>query len=145
MFRLNREGRSPAKISMAVAGGEQDTNMHIFRMMVERRVVDIIQPDFWYNGGFIRALRVAAMAGAAGIDITPHSPQWGPGCAVKFHLAAIAPNAGRFQEHRAGRKLDWCTPSFAIEDGVVPMLTGPGWGVDIDPDFMKAAEVVLKS
>ena len=58
---------------MKVAGGEQDNDLAQWRRMMRMRAVDIAQPDVCYVGGLTRALRVAALAGAAGMPCTPHS------------------------------------------------------------------------
>ena len=42
--------------------------------MIEMRAVDVVQPDICYLGGINRTLEVVAMAKAAGIPVTPHSP-----------------------------------------------------------------------
>ena len=33
-------------------------------------------------------------------------------------------------------------PNFEIENGVIPVPTGPGMGLEFDPDFVKNAAVV---
>ncbi|MEM6645541.1 MAG: mandelate racemase/muconate lactonizing enzyme family protein [Bacteroidota bacterium] len=131
-------------LSMAVAGGEQDSSLWTWARMVGEHIVDIVQPDFMYNGGFIRCLQVASMAEAAGMTVTPHSPIWGPASAIKAQFASLVPNAGMYQEHRAlPAPGDWYTPHFPIaSDGTIGVPVGPGWGIAYDPELLAGARVL---
>jgi L-alanine-DL-glutamate epimerase-like enolase superfamily enzyme len=40
------------------------------------------------------------------------------------------------------KKESWYAPNFEIKDGVIPVPTGPGLGLEFDPDFIKGAMVV---
>ena len=44
---------------LEVAFGEQDSSLWLFQWMIENHVIDVVQPDLNYNGGFTRAARVA--------------------------------------------------------------------------------------
>ncbi|GAB5518565.1 MAG: D-galactarolactone cycloisomerase [Rhodothermales bacterium] len=131
-------------LTMAVSGGEQDSSMWTWQQMVNERIVDIVQPDFMYNGGFIRCLQVAALAKAQGITITPHSPIWGPASAIKAQFASLVSNAGRYQEHRANAPAgDWYSPHFPIaSDGTIAVPNGPGWGITYDSDLLANSRVL---
>jgi L-alanine-DL-glutamate epimerase-like enolase superfamily enzyme len=61
-----------AKLSILLAGGEQESSIRRFRWMIENRCVDIVQPDLLYFGGMCRSIKVARMAEAAGMECTPH-------------------------------------------------------------------------
>ncbi len=127
-----------------VAGGEQDTSFEKFAWYVKNRGLDIVQPDVNYNGGFVRTTRVARLAAAAGLDITPHAPQTGMSIAYMLHFASATANLGRFQEFNgAPRAPDpWLSPTFEVNGGTVRVPEGPGLGVSVDPDFLKKAERV---
>lgn len=130
-------------LEMTVAGGEQDTSLPKWQWIVENRALDLLQPDLVYNGGFIRAMQVARMAEQAGLPVSPHAPAMGPEAAMKFQFAAVAPNLGTYQEHREEQDTRaWYEPKFYIEDGRVEIPTGPGLGVDYDPDLWTRAERV---
>jgi len=117
-------------LPIQVAGGEQDSSLWQWREMVDRRTVDIVQPDLFYNGGFVRSLRVARMAKSAGMLMTPHSPKAGTDAAAHLHLCSVIPNLGPFQEYRAHGQVD---------GGVVDVPDGPGLGIDaVSVDFRNA-------
>jgi L-alanine-DL-glutamate epimerase-like enolase superfamily enzyme len=132
-------------LTMKVAFGEQDSSLWLFQWMIDNRVMDVVQPDLNYNGGFIRAARVARMARKAGLWICPHNTQTGPASVNILNFAASTPNIGPYMEYvwRAPQKKEsWYTPSFEIRNGVIPTPTTPGIGVDFDPDFVKKAALV---
>jgi L-alanine-DL-glutamate epimerase-like enolase superfamily enzyme len=126
-------------LPMPVAGGGQDSSLRRFRWMVEHRAVDIVQPDLFYFGGFIRSLRVARMAAAAGMDCTPHMSDGGLGYLYVAHFASCVPNAGPFQEYK-GRDpslpVSSDTSSLQCANGMLTVPNGPGLGVTIDPTFV---------
>ncbi len=128
MAELSRyEDRGTKKVTdalkMTVAGGEQDSSLWQWREMIESRILDHVQPDVSYNGGFVRTLRVARMAEKAGMQITPHSPTTLPRAAANLHLCAVVPNLGPFQEYRA---------YGSVENGKVTIPTSAGLGVNLN-------------
>ena len=68
--------------------------------MIEHRGVDVVQPDLFYFGGFVRSIRVARMAAAAGMPCTPHMSGGGLGYLYVAHFASCVPNAGPYQEFK---------------------------------------------
>jgi D-galactarolactone cycloisomerase len=125
-----------------IAGGEQDGRMEQWRWYLEHRGLDLLQPDFMYNGGMVRTLMVQKMAAAAGIGVAPHFPQSGASSAQLIHFAAYAPNLHGYQEYRARpHKHDFAhSPRIAPRNGKLSLPEGPGWGVEFDPALWKLAE-----
>ena len=134
-----------AQLSIRVAGGEQESSLRRFRWMIEHRAVDVVQPDLFYFGGFVRSIRVARMAAAADMACTPHMSDGGLGYLYVAHFASCVPNAGPFQEYK-GRGQDLPVTSdtspLTSVDGMLKVPTGPGLGVTIDPAFVKSATVM---
>ncbi len=139
-YELTRQATKKLKIK--IAGGEQDTSFQIWRRMIQERVVDV-QPDLMYPGGFTRALRIARMAQAAGLQIGPHSPRVAHNQCPMLHLAAITPNMTPYQEWQPNDFLkDFYAPNLVAVNGVVQVPLGAGWGVNFDPDFEKSLRMV---
>lgn len=131
-----------AALPLPVAGGEQESSLRRFRWMIEHRGVDIVQPDLLYFGGFVRSVRVARMAAAAGLTCTPHMSGGDLGFLYVAHFASCVPNAGPFQEYKgrdATLPVTSATSPLASVAGVLKVPTGPGLGVTIDPAFVKRA------
>ena len=118
--------------------------MHRWRWMVEERGVDIVQPDLHYGGGLIRATKVARMAAAAGMQVVPHMSGGGLGYLDVVHFASFTPNIGPFMEFKGNAAFPVTCPSSSLkcENGQVRCPTGPGFGVTVDPEFVKNAKPV---
>lgn len=131
-------------LTIPVAGGEQEYSLHRFHWMIAQRGVDIVQPDLHYGGGFIRATRVARMAAAAGMPVVPHMSGGGLGYLDVVQFASFTPNIGPFQEFKGDATIpvQCATSSLRCENGQVRCPAGPGFGVEIDPAFIRRAEPV---
>ena len=131
-------------LSIPVAGGEQEFSLHRFHWMIAQRGVDIVQPDLHYGGGFIRATKVARMAAAAGMQVVPHMSGGGLGYLDVVQFASFTPNIGPFMEFKGDATIPVSCPTSSLkcENGSVRCPTGPGFGVTVDPDFVKKFELV---
>jgi L-alanine-DL-glutamate epimerase-like enolase superfamily enzyme len=131
-------------LTIPVAGGEQEYSLHRWRWTIANRGVDIVQPDLHYGGGFIRATKVARMAAAAGMTVVPHMSGGGLGHVDVVHFASWTPNIGPFMEFKGNTDLPVVcdTSSLRCEDGKVRAPSGVGFGVKIDPDFVRRAQPV---
>lgn len=133
-------------VSMDVTGGEQDWDMATWTRMIDLRAVDVVQPDVMYMGGMARTLQVAAMAHAAGLPCTPHAANLSLVTMCTMHLLAAIPNAGKYLElsiegddyYPWQRDLFLGQP-FAVTDGHVTVPDLPGWGLEINPDWLDRA------
>lgn len=131
-------------LTIPVALGEQEYSLRRWQWTIEHRAADIMQPDLHYGGGLIRATKVARMAAAAGMPAVPHMSGGGLGYLDVVHFASFTPNIGPFMEFKGNADLpvECATSSLRCERGIVRCPTGPGFGVRIDPVFVKRATVV---
>ncbi|HET7409557.1 MAG TPA: mandelate racemase/muconate lactonizing enzyme family protein [Paracoccaceae bacterium] len=130
-------------LSIDVTGGEQDCDLGVWRRMIEMRAVDIVQPDICYLGGICRTLRVARMAGEAGLPVTPHSANLSLVTLFTMHLLRAIPNAGRYLEFsiEGPDYYPWQEGLFVISPyevtaGHVAVTDAPGWGAEIAPEWL---------
>jgi L-alanine-DL-glutamate epimerase-like enolase superfamily enzyme len=134
-------------LKIPIAFGEQNYSLWQFRWMLENGVMDIVQPDMNYNGGIIRARRVARIAEQLGKPITPHNTQTGVTSVNILQFASCTKNIGPYMEYpwRAPQQpVSWYSPNFTIKNGKIAVPTGPGMGIEIDPEYLKSATVVAK-
>ncbi|MGH9633054.1 MAG: mandelate racemase/muconate lactonizing enzyme family protein [Bryobacteraceae bacterium] len=132
-------------LAIKIACGEQDSNLWQFQWMMENGVIDIVQPDLNYNGGFIRAARVARLARKHKMPITPHNTQTGPTAVNILQFASAIPNIGDHMEYpwrEPAKPASWYSPNFEIKDGVLKIPKGPGLGIEFDPDYISKAMAV---
>jgi L-alanine-DL-glutamate epimerase-like enolase superfamily enzyme len=132
-------------VGVPVAGGEQEPSMHNFRWLIVNDALDIVQPDIFYFGGMIRAMKVARMGEAKGKPCIPHISGSGLGYLYMMHYVSAVPNAGPYHEFKGFNNdipLDCPTSDLKSHGGTVKVPTGPGLGVEIDPDFVAKHKVV---
>lgn len=137
-----------AALGLKVAGGEQDNDLAQFRRMVRMHAVDLVQPDICYVGGLVRALRVARMAAAAGLQCVPHAANRAMVTLFTLHMQAAIPNAGPFVEYSI-EDTPWTDglfePALEVKDGHVAVPSEPGWGVRVSPAWLEGASVQRSS
>ncbi len=131
-------------LNIPIAGGEQEFSLRRFRWAIANRAVDVAQPDLHYFGGYLRTIRVARMANAAGIPCTVHMSGRGLGYVDVCHLTSCIDDPGPYQEFKGEGDIPvTCdTSSLQCENGIVKVPTGPGYGVTIDDSFVRNATVV---
>lgn len=132
-------------LSIPVAGGEQEYSLHGFRWLIANNALQIVQPDTFYFGGMIRAMKVALMANAFGKSCTPHMTGGDLGFLYMMHFVSALPNALPYHEFK-GFKTDVVfeckTSPLQSLNGVVKVPTDPGLGIVIDPDYISKHQLV---
>jgi L-alanine-DL-glutamate epimerase-like enolase superfamily enzyme len=134
-------------LDIDVTGGEQDCMMERWQTMIAGRVVDVIQPDICYLGGLSRTLRVARMAEAAGLPVTPHCANLSMVTLFTMHLLRAIPNAGKYLEfsiegpdYYPWQEGLFRTDPYRISEGKAWVTDAPGWGVEIEPAWLEQAD-----
>ncbi len=133
-------------LSIDVSGGEQDCDIRIWRDMVERKVVNIFQPDVMYLGGLSRTLQVAKIIEEGGFICTPHAANLSLVTICTMHLLKAIPNAGPYlelsiegEDYYPWQQDLFLDDPFAVENGYVSVTEKPGWGIDINPEWLNSA------
>jgi len=133
-------------LSLDVTGGEQDWDLVTWQRMIELRAVDIVQPDVMYMGGLTRTLTVARMAERAGLPVTPHSANLSLVTMCTMHLLGAIPNAGKYLElsiegadYYPWQQELFLGDPYRVVDGHVTIPAAPGWGVEINPQWLARA------
>jgi L-alanine-DL-glutamate epimerase-like enolase superfamily enzyme len=101
-----------------IAGGEVLTRRQSFTPWLQRRALDIVQPDSTKVGGLSEARRIAWMAEEHGVRLIPHGWNTAIGLAADLQLASAC---------RATDMVEYLTGSPFI-DGIV----SSGWALDKD-------------
>ena len=130
-------------LEVAVTGGEQDCELATWRRICELPAVDVVQPDILYAGGIGRTLRIARMAAARGLPVTPHAANLGLVTLFTMHLLPTLPNAGKYLELSI-EEADYYpwqyglfrNDPYRVVDGHVTVPAEPGWGVEIEPEWL---------
>ena len=132
-------------LTIPIANGEQDHSFVNFRWLIANDGLEIVQPDNYYFGGLIRSVKVARMAAAFGKSVVPHMSGGGLGFLYNIHLVSVLPNAGAHHEFKGLQTVvpfECRTSPLKVVGGKIKVPTGPGLGVDIDPEFIRRHEPV---
>ncbi|MFB3906666.1 MAG: mandelate racemase/muconate lactonizing enzyme family protein [Acidobacteriota bacterium] len=132
-------------LKILVAGGEQEYSLHGFRWLIANDGLQIVQPDNYYFGGMIRSMKVARMAHAFGKECTPHMSGGGLGFLYMMHFVSALPNAMAHHEFKGLKtqvQFECKTSPLSVQNGEILVPTGPGLGVEIDPDFIRKHQPV---
>lgn len=131
-------------LTIPISGGEQESSEYRFRQMLAEDIVQIVQPDLHYYGGFIRATRVARMAAKVNVPITIHLSNGNAGYAEMVNFSSFTPNIGRFQELKTGMEetANLFEPAITAKNGVLNVPTAPGLGMAYAGELLKKAEKI---
>jgi L-alanine-DL-glutamate epimerase-like enolase superfamily enzyme len=138
-------------LSIPMAGGEEEFGMHAFRYLIGNEVFQIVQPDLFYFGGMTRTMKVARMAQAAGLKITPHISAGGLGFLYMLQMASVCPALEKYNEFKMFETPDANGTIVPIEskaekfesiDGVIKVPSGAGMGVNIDPAYIGTHKII---
>ena len=110
--------------------------------MLEKQAAAVLQPDTCHAGGIFELRKIAAMAETYFASIAPHNPLGPISLAACLQVDACTPNV-LIQEH-PGLENGWDrgegylkTP-FTLVNGAIPVPTGPGLGIEVDEDVVRA-------
>ena len=120
-----------------VAGYETETGLQGFRELIERRAVDIVQPDVIWTGGITETRKVASLAQAHGLPVIPHVFSSALSTIANMHLIASIPNGGLLEFDQNPNPLRselFNEPIEVTPDGTVAMPDRPGLGVTLNQE-----------
>lgn len=117
-----------------IASGEVLTRRQSFLPWIERRALDILQPDCTKNGGLSESRRIAWLAHDHNIQVVPHGWNTAVGLAADLQFVAAIPVA---------RYVEYLTPCVYLEElttepfvldaeGFLEIPTRPGLGIELD-------------
>lgn len=133
MAEVRRVARVP------IATGERLFTRYPFRDLLTRGAVDVVQPDLCTVGGILEGHKIASMAEAFMVAIAPHNPLSPLSTVVCLHLDTVAPNFAIQEMTRGPERGSLLTKDVEqLEDGHLRPPEGPGWGVDVNEEFVRA-------
>jgi D-galactarolactone cycloisomerase len=135
------------KLPLSLAGGEVVDSRANAKELIDRRAIDIIQPDVSLCGGIGEALFIAETAALSGIRCLPHC--WGGDIviAATVHLLALLPDPHPgFPRDTPMLELDqsenpWrkglAKDPFPLQEGHVNVPTKPGLGIEVNEEVVR--------
>lgn len=136
-----------AALDIALAGGEgMQTSAEASRLL-GRSGLDVIQPEPVICGGIEGALRIADVAMLHGVPVVPHTSGSAIGIAAAMQVLACLPDvstapAAERPWLELGTSNPWreelLTTPPVLRDGGFDVPTGPGLGVTVDEERLRA-------
>lgn len=135
-------------VDVRIAGGEMTRELYEFRMLIENRALDILQPDAALVGGITGLRRVAMLAAEHNITFTPHTWTNGMGVVANAHLTAGLTD-GLFLEFpydppewSLERRDFMMEKTFKVDgDGWIRLGEAPGLGYALDEKMLEKTRI----
>lgn len=130
--------------STPICYGENRFLRHGFTDILEQRAADVIMPDLQKCGGLLEGRKIADLAHAYYVPFAPHCVVSPIGTMASAHVCAAAPNFLALEWHWMG-SLDlwkgWVKEGEIIQDGFITVTDKPGFGVEMDEDVARKAQI----
>ena len=125
---------------LPIATGERLYGAPEFRELWATESIDVIQPDITQTGGILEAKKISSNAENYSIMVAPHNVGGIISTKASVSLVFTLRN-GKIVEHFN----DFADPYVKkagtnypeVIDGYFSLPEGPGWGVELDEDFIK--------
>jgi L-alanine-DL-glutamate epimerase-like enolase superfamily enzyme len=126
-----------------IAAGEWLTTRFEHLDLMDRGAVAFVQPDVGRVGGLTEARRVCDLAAQRGRRVVPHLWKTEISIAAALHLAAATPHCDYIEFlpselSESGLRKDLTDHRLEMVEGVLPLPTEPGLGVEIDRSALAA-------
>jgi len=131
--------RVHAATSVPLAAGETVFSVFGFRELIERRLIDIIQPDVGRCGGITGAWQASTMTYAANLALAPHTGlSGGVSQLAALHIGAASPTLNPIEYMIVPNALrEIFVGGYPVaHDGLVDVPGGPGLGLELDRDAL---------
>lgn len=92
-------------------------------------------------------MKETKMEHSVGKQCVSHISGSGLGYLYMMHFVSAIPNAGPYHEFKGFNSkipVECSTSTLESEDGIVTVPSGPGMGLDIDPDYV-AKHILVKA
>jgi L-alanine-DL-glutamate epimerase-like enolase superfamily enzyme len=123
-----------------LAAGESNYTLDQAMRLVANRTLSYLQPDVARSGGISETRRMAEFAAAHDVQYAPHIGMSGIVCeTASVHLAAAMPNIRAMECETDSSPFKTALTGAAPgadrqKNGMLPVPTGPGLGIEIDWD-----------
>ncbi len=140
-YHALRQAREQIPVPMCV--GERLHTRFDFVPIFESRLADYVMPDVTWTGGITELKKIASMAEAYYIPVTPHDASGPINILAGAQVALTIPNFYRLEARRV--RFDFYNAfleePLVVVDGALHVPTTPGLGLRLNLDYLRAHEV----
>jgi D-galactarolactone cycloisomerase len=134
-------------LSTPIAGGENEYTGFGYKQLLEKRAIDIAQPDICIAGGFTGCRHIVALAHAHGVQVNPHVWASAVGQAASLQLIAAIPVANHalfpkdilleFDTSSHPFRNELTSYPLRQKDGWVEIPQKPGLGIEVSREIIE--------
>jgi galactonate dehydratase len=133
--------RLKESITIPLATGERDRTIYEMLPYLERRCIDVLQPDCCHTGGITSMKKIAVLAETYFIPLAPHCTANFLGIAASLHVTASIPFFlihEFYPQNRGFNPEGMVRMPWSIDnEGYAALPVGPGLGVEIDEKLVE--------
>ena len=141
--KLDAQRRVKRRVDIPILNGENIVTANRFFDLLRNDALDIAAPDMARCGGLAEFKKIAALCDIHGVVMAPHNLTSPVGTIASVHACASIPNVYSV-EYRGGDAPWWedvvtltVGSGPLLEDGHIGLPSGPGLGIEIDPDGVR--------
>lgn len=134
-------------LNVPLATGEQIFDLYTYEKLIQLHAVDILQPDILLSGGITGMRKIAALAEPSFRNLSPHNPLSSLANCINVHFCMSTYNTTFLENEprEEGMDADICTEVLHVKDGFITPNDKPGWGMDLNYEFLKSHEAIVWS
>jgi galactonate dehydratase len=121
---------------ISVALGERLFSRWEFRTVLERQLVDVVQPDLCHAGGITEVMKIASFADVYRAVLAPHNPAGPVSTAAAAHVGMAVPNFDILELCVGPRATEIVREPWTLDGHRLLVPDTPGLGVELDPDAL---------
>ncbi len=133
------------KVNAAISVGERAHTKWDFVTILQNRLTDYIMPDVTWTGGISEMKKIATLAEAFFVPISPHDAGGPINVLAGAHVMMTVPNFYRLETSRwdlSGYN-ELMHTRLDNSNGSLKLPRVPGLGIELDRDYLQANEVEL--
>jgi L-alanine-DL-glutamate epimerase-like enolase superfamily enzyme len=123
------------ELEIRIAGGENEYTKYAFADLIQRRCVDVVQPDARRAGGISEWMEIAAIADAAKLPVASHG-----GGPVDLQVLLCMPNA-IYMESGSFKGTGSTLERLRMVNSSVLAPERPGMGSELRPEYLQKFKV----
>lgn len=125
--------------ALTTAGGEGIFGMQEFYRYAAAGAVDVLMPDVKWCGGLLELRKIAGMAEAMGLRVSPHGPASPVGNIAAAHACLTLPNCeiNEFAFAEVPWRADLTVPPETFDKGRLTVSERPGFGITLNEKIIR--------